>query len=106
MKRSDETPPGGTSKDEAGGRETPSGGPEASSFYDLVGGEASLARLVDRFYEIMDSEPAAAGIRAIHRGGLAPIRERLFAFLSGWLGGTRPYTAASSAHTGDFTAVR
>lgn len=67
--------------------------------YELIGGEAGVRRLVNRFYDVMDSEPAAAGIRAMHASDLAPVRESLFAFLSGWLGGPRLYTRCiMSAH--------
>jgi hemoglobin len=59
--------------------------------YDLIGGAEGLTRIVDRFYEIMDTDPAAAGIRAMHGADLAPIREKLFDFLSGWLGGPSLY---------------
>jgi hemoglobin len=60
--------------------------------YELIGGEAALRRLVDRFYEIMDTDPRAATIRAMHAADLGPIRERLFEFLSGWLGGPPLYS--------------
>lgn len=59
--------------------------------YDLIGGEAVVRRVVDRFYDIMDTEPAAAGIRGMHGKDLAPIRGLLFEFLSGWLGGPPLY---------------
>lgn len=59
--------------------------------YDMIGGAEVLHRIVDRFYEIMDTDPAAAGIRAMHGQDLAPIREKLFDFLSGWLGGPNLY---------------
>lgn len=59
--------------------------------YQMIGGAQTLHRIVDRFYEIMDSDPAAAGIRAMHGADLAPIREKLFDFLSGWLGGPPLY---------------
>lgn len=55
--------------------------------YALLGGETAVRRLVDRFYDIMDSEPAVAPIRAMHAADLGPMRERLFEFMSGWLGG-------------------
>lgn len=64
---------------------------ETTTLYRLIGGEAGLRRLVDRFYEIMDSDPNAVGIRAMHGDDLAPVRDKLFAFLSGWLGGPRLY---------------
>jgi hemoglobin len=71
----------------------PEGAEERYRFtpYWMVGGEEGVRRLVDRFYDIMDEEPAAAGIRAMHGADLGPIRERLFEFLSGWLGGPPTY---------------
>ena len=59
--------------------------------YDMIGGEAVVRRIVDRFYDIMDSAPEAATIRAMHATDLSPMRERLFEFLSGWLGGPPLY---------------
>lgn len=59
--------------------------------YELIGGEATVRRLADRFYEIMDSDPGASHIRAMHERDLAPIRQILFEFLSGWLGGPPLY---------------
>ena len=59
--------------------------------YEMIGSEATVRRLVDRFYDIMDSAPEAAGLRAMHAKDLAPMRERLFEFLSGWLGGPPIY---------------
>jgi hemoglobin len=55
--------------------------------YDLLGGEPAVLSLVDRFYFFMDTLPEAAGIRAIHAESLAGARDKLFKFLSGWLGG-------------------
>jgi hemoglobin len=59
--------------------------------YRQIGGEATVRRLADRFYEIMDTDPGAARIRAMHGRDLAPIRTLLFEFLSGWLGGPPIY---------------
>jgi len=59
--------------------------------YELIGGEATVRRLADRFYEIMDSDPRASGIRGMHERDLAPVRQLLFEFLSGWLGGPPLY---------------
>ena len=59
--------------------------------YELIGGEPMVRRLADRFYEIMDTDPAAARIRAMHAADLTPIRQLLFEFLSGWLGGPPIY---------------
>ena len=67
--------------------------PEAEELtpYEMIGGEAVLRRVVDRFYDIMDNDPAAARIRAMHAADLSPMRERLFEFMSGWLGGPPLY---------------
>jgi hemoglobin len=62
-----------------------------TSFYEVVGGEEGLRRLVTRFYDIMDSEPKAAGIRAMHKPDLSEANEKLFLFLSGWMGGPPLY---------------
>lgn len=61
------------------------------SIYELVGGEAGLRSLVDRFYDLMDSAPEAAKIRAFHAKSLKQSREKLFMFLSGWSGGPPLY---------------
>jgi hemoglobin len=55
--------------------------------YLLIGGEATVARLCDRFYELMDTVPHFATIRAMHPADLGGSRDKLFMFLSGWLGG-------------------
>lgn len=55
--------------------------------YELIGGEKALLSLVDRFYFFMDTLPEAAGIRAMHAKSLSGARDKLFKFLSGWLGG-------------------
>jgi hemoglobin len=67
--------------------------PQQQSPYDLLGGEPGVRALVDRFYDIMDADPAAAGIRAMHGADLAPMRQKLFEFMSGWLGGPRLYSS-------------
>jgi hemoglobin len=59
--------------------------------FEWIGGEAGVRSLVDRFYDLMDSEPEAAGIRALHPPDLAGSREKLWLFLVGWLGGPPLY---------------
>jgi hemoglobin len=61
------------------------------SIYELIGGETGLRTLVDRFYDLMDSSPEAAKIRAFHGKSLKQSREKLFMFLSGWSGGPQLY---------------
>ncbi len=55
--------------------------------YALLGGEAGVLSLVDRFYFYMDTLPEASGIRQMHAASLAGAKLKLFKFLSGWLGG-------------------
>ena len=59
--------------------------------YEILGGEAKLKALVDRFYALMDSEPEYAGIRTLHPPSLAGSNEKLYLFLTGWLGGPPIY---------------
>jgi hemoglobin len=60
--------------------------------YDLIGGEARVLALAERFYDLMDLEPAFAALRAAHGSTLAQARQKLFWFLCGWLGGPQHYT--------------
>jgi hemoglobin len=60
--------------------------------YEAIGGEAVLRRLVDRFYDIMERDPAVVPLRNMHAADLGPMRQRLFEFMSGWLGGPRLYS--------------
>lgn len=59
--------------------------------YEQIGGDAKVRALVTRFYDLMDGEPEFAGIRALHRPDLSEAREKLYLFLSGWLGGPQLY---------------
>jgi hemoglobin len=59
--------------------------------YELLGGEEVLRRVVERFYALMDSEPEFHAVRKLHPGDLSGSREKLFMFLSGWLGGPPLY---------------
>ncbi|HAC35417.1 MAG TPA: globin [Gammaproteobacteria bacterium] len=65
-----------------------------ASLYHRLGGEAGIHRLVDTFYEIMDSRPEAAGIRALHPDDLSGSRQKLFMYFSGWFGGPPLFTDA------------
>lgn len=59
--------------------------------YELIGGEDGVRQLVNRFYDHMDAETAAIGVRGLHAKSLRASREKLFLFLSGWLGGPDLY---------------
>lgn len=60
--------------------------------YAWIGGEEKVKALVERFYDLMDLEPHYAALRAAHGTTLEQAREKLFWFLSGWLGGPQHYT--------------
>ena len=59
--------------------------------YDLLGGESGIRRLVDRFYDLMDSASEAATVRALHAASLSASRKKLFLYLSFWTGGPQTY---------------
>ncbi|HEY8271898.1 MAG TPA: group II truncated hemoglobin [Pseudobdellovibrionaceae bacterium] len=58
-----------------------------STAYELLGGEAVLKKITHRFYEVMDTNENFKGLRALHAADLQEANEKLFMFLSGWLGG-------------------
>lgn len=70
-------------------------GSTKQTFFDILGGSDSgittIRALVERFYDVMDSDPKAAGIRAMHAADLTEAREKLFMFLTGWTGGPQLY---------------
>lgn len=59
--------------------------------YALLGGEPAVRALVKRFYELMDTLPEAYAIRKLHPQDLAGSEDKLFMYLSGWLGGPQLY---------------
>jgi hemoglobin len=60
--------------------------------YEWIGGEDKVKALVERFYDLMDLEPAYARLREVHGPSLDNAREKTAMFLSGWLGGPQTYT--------------
>jgi hemoglobin len=59
--------------------------------FDRIGGREPIARMVNRFYDLMESEPDFAELRAMHAPDLAPMRESLTDFLMAWMGGPRDW---------------
>jgi hemoglobin len=68
-----------------------SAAPPAVTPFEAVGGAANVRALVDRFYDLMDLEPEFAGLRALHPATLEGSRDKLYWFLTGWLGGPDLY---------------
>lgn len=70
--------------------------------FERLGGRETIAAITNRFYDLMDSDPAYAELRAMHAADLGPMRESLAGFLTGWAGGPRDWFAGGkcvmSAH--------
>lgn len=64
---------------------------ETITLYEAIGGDATVRALAHRFYELMDSLPEAARCRAIHPPDLSGSEEKLYEYLTGYLGGPQLY---------------
>ena len=60
---------------------------ETTTTYEKIGGDPVVAKLCARFYELMDTVPQFAELRAMHPADLKNSSEKLYMFLSGWMGG-------------------
>lgn len=60
---------------------------EQQTPYQRIGGAVKVRELVTRFYALMDGLPEAYGIRKMHADDLQSANDKLFKFLSGWMGG-------------------
>jgi hemoglobin len=63
-----------------------------ASVFEWIGGEPQVQALTERFYDLMDLEPAYSALRAAHGPDVSNARQRLFWFLCGWMGGPQHYT--------------
>ena len=59
--------------------------------YAMLGGEEVVRQLVARFYDLMELDAEFAQLRQLHPASTEGSREKLFLFLSGWLGGPDLY---------------
>jgi hemoglobin len=72
--------------------------------YEMIGGAEAIHTIVNRFYDLVESDPAYAKLRAMHAPDLAPMRKSLAGFLTAWSGGPRdwfvqrPGACVMSAH--------
>lgn len=57
--------------------------------YEEIGGDARVRALVDTFYDIIDVESPV--LRAMLPSDMAISRQKLYEFLSGWMGGPQLY---------------
>ncbi|MCB1844148.1 MAG: group II truncated hemoglobin [Halioglobus sp.] len=58
--------------------------------YQILGAEG-IRRLTEAFYDIMDTLPEAAGVRAMHAEDLTPMKAKLADYLISWMGGPPVY---------------
>jgi len=64
---------------------------DSRTLYERIGGEEPLRLLVQRFYHHMDALKEAETIRWMHADNLQSAEDKLFMFLSGWMGGPSLY---------------
>ena len=65
--------------------------PREKTPYERIGGHEAFQAITDRFYDLMDTDPAYAKLRQMHAPDLAPMRASLAGFLTGWAGGPRDW---------------
>lgn len=64
---------------------------ETITLYEAIGGEDTIRKFCARFYELMDTLPEAQHCRAIHPPSLQRAEEKLYDYLTGYLGGPQLY---------------
>tara|TARA_R110002110_G_scaffold66978_1_gene182938 strand:- start:23165 stop:23596 length:432 start_codon:yes stop_codon:yes gene_type:complete len=62
----------------------------AQTPYQILG-EDGIRALCSTFYDLMDTLPEAAELRAMHAADLSPMKEKLAEYLIGWMGGPPLY---------------
>lgn len=60
--------------------------------YERIGGENGVRTLCETFYRIMCDTPQTQLIRGLHPEDINISEEKLYLFLTGWLGGPPLYT--------------
>ena len=65
---------------------------EVKQPYERIGGDKAVRRLCQTFYQIMSDTPQTQLIRAMHPENIKISEDKLYMFLSGWLGGPSLYT--------------
>lgn len=69
--------------------------PESNAPFYRLGGTPAMTAIVERFYDLMDTDPAYADLRAMHAPDLLKMRKSLVGFLTGWAGGPRDWFEAN-----------
>jgi hemoglobin len=65
---------------------------ELKTPYERIGGEQAVRKLCQTFYTIMSDTTQTQLIRAMHPNNIQISEEKLYLFLTGWLGGPPLYT--------------
>lgn len=65
--------------------------PSQSNAYDRIGGEKVIRAIAHQFYLQMQSNEATQALLSLHRAPIDESEQKLFEFLSGWLGGPQLY---------------
>ena len=66
--------------------------PEQSNAYDLIGGDKVIKAIAHEFYQQMQQRPETQSLLSIHKAPIAQSEQKLYEFLSGWLGGPQLYS--------------
>ncbi|MCX8996661.1 group II truncated hemoglobin [Rhizobiaceae bacterium BDR2-2] len=64
---------------------------ETITLYEAIGGDATVRALTARFYELMATAPEGAASLAVHPPDLSNAHDRLYDYLTGYLGGPPVY---------------
>lgn len=62
-----------------------------NSVYEAIGGEPTVKAIANTFYDIMETDPMAAELLAIHPQPLTRIRHVFFLYLQMWMGGPNDF---------------
>jgi len=65
---------------------------EIQTAYERLGGDEAVRRLCTTFYQIMSDTPQTQLIRSMHPEEIKTSEDKLYMFLSGWLGGPPLFT--------------
>ncbi|WP_133405440.1 group II truncated hemoglobin [Parashewanella tropica] len=61
--------------------------PNQSNAYDMIGGDKTIKAIAEHFYHYMATNANVRPLRDIHPQSLQDSEQKLYEFLSGWLGG-------------------
>ena len=59
--------------------------------YQILG-EEGIHQLASAFYDVMDEQPQAETIRAMHAKNMDTIKDKFYQYLTGWMGGPPLYS--------------